>query len=92
MSHLNTNSFALEGLENRTLLSVAAAPTVVGYLPDYRYASLHSAGSQTLDHVNWGALTQINYFSVVPDGTLSSNFTQVWHFNSVSDIQAKTQY
>jgi GH18 family chitinase len=59
---------AIESLEPRTLLS-AVRPTVVGYLPDYHVADMYSEGSATLDRINWGALTQINYFSVVPDAT-----------------------
>jgi len=33
MSHWNTNSLTVEGLENRTLLSVTAAQTVGGLSP-----------------------------------------------------------
>src|SRR4051812_29444410 len=70
MSKASTLLFAIQPLESRTMLT--AAPGVVGYLPDYNYAKLGSESGGFLAKVNWGALTQINYFSIVPDAVTAA--------------------
>lgn len=54
----------LESLETRTLNS--ASPAVVAYLPDY------NATSEIIQKIDYSTVTEINYFSVIPDN--SGNF------------------
>ncbi|MDB5297227.1 MAG: Carbohydrate binding family 6 [Phycisphaerales bacterium] len=66
---MTTTAAAFDTLESRQMFS-AAAPAVVGYLPDYQIDHLKTnVNAATLDKVNWAALTRVNYFSVVPDAT-----------------------
>lgn len=62
----------MDRLEGRTMFSAAATPAVVGYLPDYQVANVQNADTGKLDKIDWNSLTQLNYFSIVPnaDGTL----------------------
>lgn len=60
----------MDSLESRTMYS--ATPAVVGYLPDYQVEKVQNADTGKLDKIDWNSLTEINYFSIVPnaDGTL----------------------
>ena len=58
MSRKQSNKPTIDTLESRTMFS--AAPTVVGYLPDYE------ANTAMVKQIDWTSITQLNYFSVVP--------------------------
>src|ERR1019366_3771189 len=74
-----SRGFSIESLESRTMLTLAGQ--VVGYIPDYRYASAFS-------QIDLSAVTHLNYFSVVASstGTLGTTSSAGYNFSQLAAV------
>ncbi len=85
----NNTAFSMDSLERRAMMS--ASPSVVGYLPDYQVHNVYNESTHKFDKIDWGSLTQINYFSLVPnsDASLPTETSSGGTLETLEDVVAE---